>query len=136
MLRYLMAFLIPASLASGSLPPDWGLPAARPAAIRWSQAGLCSYVHPALQGRRTAFGGRWDERQMAAAHRTARAGAWLVVRRVDNGREVRVRCRDRGPYAARAGDRGVPRIVDLSRAAATKLGIRRTGIVAVEVREL
>jgi rare lipoprotein A len=55
-------------------------------------------------------------------------GTWVEVKRVDTGSTVRVRINDRGPWG---DDR---RIIDLSRAAAEKLGIVREGVAKVEVR--
>ena len=66
---------------------------------------------------------------MTCAHRTLPFGTRLRVKNPANGREVIVRVNDRGPFV-----RG--RIVDLSRAAAHKLGIIAQGIAVVEVERL
>jgi rare lipoprotein A len=66
---------------------------------------------------------------MTAAHRTLKLGTWVEVRRVDTGTTVRVRINDRGPFGKEQ-----TRIIDLSRAAADRLGMIRDGVVRVEVR--
>jgi rare lipoprotein A len=75
-----------------------------------------------------ANGKRFDPDRMTAAHRTLPLGTWVEVRREDGSGSVRVEITDRGPF----GHAG--RIIDLSRAAADKIGIRKAGIAPVEVR--
>jgi rare lipoprotein A len=67
---------------------------------------------------------------MTAAHRTLPFGTWVEVRRADvpASEGVRVRIIDRGPFGRS------DRIIDLSRAAADKLGMLKAGIVPVELR--
>jgi rare lipoprotein A len=64
---------------------------------------------------------------MTAAHRTLKLGTWVVVTRVDNGKSVRVRITDRGPYGKKN------RIIDLSKAAAAAIDMIRAGVVKVRV---
>ena len=65
---------------------------------------------------------------MTAAHKTLKLGTWVEVRRTDNGRIVRVRINDRGPF-------GPPSwIIDVSRGAADELQMVRAGVVPVEIR--
>lgn len=93
-----------------------------------AQVGLASWYGKALAGHKTASGEPFDPSAMTAAHRKLKLGTWVEVRRVDTGSSIRVRINDRGPW----GDRS--RIIDLSRAAADKLGIVHDGIAKVEVR--
>jgi rare lipoprotein A len=94
----------------------------------WEQVGEATWYGAKLAGHRTADGERFDPRQMTAAHRTLPFGTWVEVTRVDNGMHVRVRITDRGPW-------GHPeRIIDLSRAAADRLGMRRRGMTRVSLR--
>jgi rare lipoprotein A len=65
---------------------------------------------------------------MTAANRTLPFGTWVEVRRVDTGDVVRVRITDRGPFGHE------DRIIDLSRAAADRLGILKAGVAKVELR--
>ena len=91
------------------------------------ETGIASwYGHP-FHGRRTANGERYDMNAMTAAHRTMPLPSYAKVRNVANGREIVVRVNDRGPFKR-------DRIIDLSRAAARKLGI--SGVARVEVRRL
>lgn len=71
-------------------------------------------------GRRTASGERFDRRALTAAHLTLPMGTRLRVVNQANGREVWVRINDRGPKSGQF-------IIDLSEAAADRLGMRRAG---------
>jgi rare lipoprotein A len=78
---------------------------------------------------RTASGERCDPGAMTAAHRTLPFGTRVKVENLRNGKTVIVRINDRGPYA-----RG--RIIDLTRAAAHKIGLVATGTAKVRVTVL
>jgi peptidoglycan lytic transglycosylase len=92
------------------------------------QQGYATWYGRELAGHRTADGELFDPREMTAAHRTLPFGTWVEVICLDTGRRVRVRITDRGPF----GHSG--RIIDLSRAAADRLGIRSRGVAFVAVR--
>ncbi len=66
-------------------------------------------------------------RALTAAHRTLPLGTRILVTHVASGRTVEVRINDRGPFV-----RG--RILDLSRAAAERLGVVGAGVAAVRIR--
>jgi rare lipoprotein A len=100
--------------------------ASAPPPTPWFEFGRASYYSDRLAGHRTASGERYDPAALTAAHRTLPLGALVDVVRAD-GRSVRVRINDRGPYA-----RG--RIIDLSRRAATELGMLRDGVGDVGLR--
>lgn len=89
-----------------------------PLALEGCQSGPATYYADFFTGRRTASGERYNPRRFTAAHKTLPFGTSLVVSR--QGRSVRVRVNDRGPYAHGA-------VIDLSRAAAEALGIVRAG---------
>jgi rare lipoprotein A len=91
------------------------------------ETGVASWYGSPFHGRRTANGEVYDMHAMTAAHRTMPLPSYAKVRNLANGREIVVRVNDRGPFKK-------GRIIDLSRAAARKLGI--TGIARVEVRRL
>ena len=78
---------------------------------------------------RTASGERCDPAAMTAAHPSLPFGTKVKVEDVKNGRSVVVRINDRGPYAA-------GRIIDLTKAAAGKLGFIRKGIAKVRLTVL
>ena len=94
--------------------------------------GSGSYYADKFAGRATASGALYEPSGFTAAHRNLPFGTVLRVTRVDGGQVVYVRVTDRGPF----GPRG--RILDLSRAAAERLGMLRAGVVKlmVEVVEL
>jgi rare lipoprotein A len=92
------------------------------------QTGLASWYGRKFHGRPTASGEIYDMYASTAAHRTMPIPSYALVRNPANGREVVVRVNDRGPFHS-------DRIVDLSYAAAAKLGILR-GVTPVELRRL
>jgi rare lipoprotein A len=108
-------------------PPPAGAwaPAPPPAAPPY-QWGRASFYSDRLAGRRTAAGEPYDPSALTAAHPSLPFGTLVDVARGD-GRHVTVRINDRGPHA-----RG--RIIDLSRRAATELGMIREGVCEVALR--
>ena len=91
------------------------------------ERGVASWYGRKFHGRRTANGERFDMHDMTAAHRTLPLPSRVRVTNLETGRSVIVRVNDRGPFKD-------GRIIDLSHAAARKLGI--SGIGKVEVRRL
>jgi rare lipoprotein A len=89
-------------------------------------AGLASWYSAALVGHRTASGEPYDPGALTAAHRTFPFGTCLEVQNPANGRSVRVRVNDRGPWVK-------GRILDLSEAAARALDLLRQGVAPVRV---
>ena len=88
-------------------------------------AGVASWYGQQHQGRRTASGEVFDMNKLMAAHRTFPFGTRLRVTNIENGRSVVVRVNDRGPHVD-------GRILDLSRQAATTLGMIDAGTARVE----
>ncbi len=86
------------------------------------QLGLATWYE---MGKYTANGERFDPRGMTAAHRKLPFGTWVLVRRQDTGRAVRVRINDRGPWG------NSRKIIDLSRGAAEALDMIAAGSVPV-----
>lgn len=93
------------------------------------QTGIASFYAQGHDGRRTASGERFDMRDLTAAHRTLPFGTRVRVTNLGNGREVLVRINDRGPFA-----RG--RILDVSYAAARRLGFVGAGVARVKLEVL
>ncbi len=92
----------------------------------WRQDGVASwYGGKRWQGRRTASGIRYDDRQMVAAHASLPMGSRIRVTVADTGRTVVVTIVDRPGTRAR--------IIDLSRAAAIQLGILSRGVARVSL---
>lgn len=94
-----------------------------------TDSGLASFYGDEFIGSATASGEVYDPEAFTAAHRTLRFGIRLEVTNPANGKTVTVRINDRGPFVE-------GRILDLSRAAASALGMLQEGVAAVEVRVL
>lgn len=90
--------------------------------------GLASWYGDDFHGKLTANGEIYDMHAMTAAHRTLPMGTVLMVKDVSTGKSVVVRVNDRGPFADPD-----ERIIDLSYAAASKLGIVNKGLTPVEL---
>ena len=92
------------------------------------EVGYATWYGSRLAGRATASGERFDPTKLTAAHRSLPFGTWLEVTRLDTGTSVRVRVTDRGPFGHEE------RIVDLSKAAAARLGMLGSGVAKVQLR--
>ncbi|HLT32060.1 MAG TPA: septal ring lytic transglycosylase RlpA family protein [Myxococcaceae bacterium] len=91
------------------------------------RTGEASWYGKRFQGRTTASGERFDRHQYTAAHRKLRFGTCVNVENLSNGRKVKVRINDRGPYTG-------GRIIDVSEAAARKLDMIEAGVARVRLR--
>lgn len=91
------------------------------------ERGIASWYGRKFHGRRTSSGERFDMYAMTAAHRSLPLPTYVLVTNLRNGRQALVRVNDRGPFHPN-------RLIDLSYAAATKLGIVGNGTGFVEVR--
>lgn len=100
-------------------------PAGEPA----GEVGIASYYSAAFHNGQTASGERYSKYAMTAAHRTLPFGTRVRVTHLESGRHVVVRINDRGPFVK-------GRIIDLSYAAARKLGMVREGVAKVRVEPL
>jgi rare lipoprotein A len=90
------------------------------------QTGVASWYGPGFHGRRTASGERFDQNELTAAHRQLPLGTEVTVTNLENGRAITVEINDRGPYVG-------GRVIDLSRAAAQRLGIVEDGLATVRI---
>lgn len=95
----------------------------------YAEQGLASYYGNKFHGRRTSNLEVYDMYAFTAAHKTLPLPSFARVTNLENGKSVVVRVNDRGPFHD-------GRIVDLSYAAAVKLGITQRGTGKVEVRAL
>jgi rare lipoprotein A len=97
------------------------------------QTGYATFLAKSFHGDESASGEIFDRRKLVAAHRHLPFGTRVRVTNLENGRSVDVRIIDRGPYGQnfREGT-----IIDLSRAAATRLDMIEDGQVRVKVRIL
>jgi len=95
-------------------------------ADNYKERGIASWYGMKFHGHRTSNGEIYDVYQFTAAHKTLPLPSYVRVTRVDNGQSIIVRVNDRGPFHE-------GRIIDLSYAAAVKLGINKMGTAQVEV---
>jgi rare lipoprotein A (peptidoglycan hydrolase) len=90
---------------------------------------IASWYGEEFQGRQTASGEMFDSNKLTAAHRTLPLGSLVKLTVISTGRSVIVRINDRGPWIK-------GRDLDLSEAAAMKLGIHDHGVAALEVTRI
>jgi rare lipoprotein A len=105
----------------------------RPKRVKRVQTGYATFLAKSFHGDESASGEIFDRRKLVAAHRSLPFGTHVRVTNLENGRSVDVRIIDRGPYGSnfREGT-----IIDLSRAAATRLDMIEDGQVRVRIRIL
>ncbi|CAN0531441.1 unnamed protein product, partial [Laminaria digitata] len=104
----------------------WYYPAEDP---KYVETGVASWYGQKFHGRKTANGETYNMNDLTAAHRTLPMPSMVRVINLKNGRSLRLRINDRGPFA-----RG--RIIDVSRRAAQLLGFQREGTAKVRVEIL
>lgn len=90
------------------------------------EKGLASFYAGKFQGRKTANGETFDTKKLTAAHKTLPFNTIVKVTNLENEKWVLVRINDRGPFVEE-------RIIDLSRIAASTIGMVAHGIVPVAV---
>jgi rare lipoprotein A len=131
-MRYLFILLSAAFLFACSNPGGESsvlLPAPAEASSQKTLVGKASWYGPRFHGRKTASGEIFNQHELTAAHRSLPLGTKVKVTNLKNGRSVVVRINDRGPYAK-------GRVIDLSRAAAKRLGMLNSGVAQVRVERL
>ncbi|MCK5898180.1 MAG: septal ring lytic transglycosylase RlpA family protein [Methylococcales bacterium] len=97
-----------------------------PFSHNFTQTGVASWYGDAFQGKKTANGEIYDMYAMTAAHKTLPIPSYVNVSNLKNARSVIVRINDRGPYHQN-------RIIDLSYAAAKKIGLYQRGTGKVKI---
>lgn len=102
------------------------IPLVPPPPPKPKQVGWASWYGDEWQGKLMASGRPFDDHQLTAAHRTLPLNSVVKVTNLWTGRSVEVTITDRGPYA-----RG--RVIDLSEAAAKKIGMVKRGITRVRI---
>ena len=101
----------------------------RDSAEGYKERGIASWYGTKFHGRKTSSQEIYDMCQFSAAHKTLPIPSYVRVTRLDTGQSVVVRVNDRGPFHD-------GRIIDLSFAAASVLGITQTGTAKVEVQAI
>lgn len=91
--------------------------------------GIASHMGHSLHGRKQASGKRHNKNEMICAHKYLPFGTKIKVTDKKSGKSVIVRVTDRGPY-------GPGRVIDLSLAAAKKLGIEKSGLAKVKIEKV
>lgn len=97
-----------------------------PSAKGYRERGIASWYGRKFHGRRTSNGEVFNAYLATAAHKSLPIPGYVKVTNLDNGRSMVVRVNDRGPFHE-------DRIIDLSYAAAVKLGFANQGTARVEV---
>ena len=97
-----------------------------PDAAGFAENGVASWYGADFHGRSTSNGERYDMYAMTAAHKTLPMNTMLLVKNMNNGKEIIVRVNDRGPFVQ-------GRVVDLSYTAAQKLSIVKPGTSRVKL---
>ena len=95
----------------------------------YDEIGLASWYGPKFHGKKTANGEIFNQNIVSAAHKTLPMPSIVKVTNLENNKELVIRINDRGPFV-----RG--RIIDLSKKAAEKLDIIKTGTAKVRVKVL
>lgn len=111
-------------LALGCLGFLGGMPVE---ANAYEQVGQACWYGPRLHGRTTASGEIFNQNRLTAAHQTLPFGTRARVTNLDNGKSVHVRINDRGPHVGNCS-------IDVSRAAARRLGMIKDGTVRVKIQ--
>lgn len=92
----------------------------------YREEGLASWYGPGFHGKRTANGEIYDMNALTAAHKTLPISSVVLVTNLENGRSMKLRINDRGPFVD-------DRIIDLSRRAAQMLDVVQKGVARVRV---
>lgn len=100
-----------------------------PSAEGFEQKGLASWYGNPFHGRKTSNGETYNMYSRTAAHKTLPMNTHVLVKNLDNGREMVVRINDRGPFIR-------DRIIDLSHTGAEELGIIAKGTARVHIKAL
>ncbi len=122
-----LSFLLILLLAACSSHPTARTAGAARGLSGTGERGLASWYGKEFDGLPTASGETFRPEKVSAAHRTLPLGTVVDVTNEKNGRTVRVKINDRGPFVA-------GRIVDLSKAAAQEIGSVGDGVVPVTLR--
>ena len=95
--------------------------------VSGSETGQASFYAESYNGKKTANGEIYNSSAYTAAHKTLPFGTKVKVTNLSNGKSVKVRINDRGPFVA-------GRIIDLTRKAAQKIDMVNAGVVKVKIR--
>jgi rare lipoprotein A len=91
-----------------------------------TETGMASYYAETYNGKKTANGEIYNSSEFTAAHKKLPFGTKVKVTNLANGKTVKVRVNDRGPFVA-------GRIIDLTRSAAKKIDMVAAGVTKVKI---
>lgn len=126
MLRTIIAILLLSVVLTGCFTPSVHHRTVRRKPDYGYQVGEASWYGPKFNGRKTSSGDVYDMYNLTAAHPSLPFDTVVRVTSFRNGRSVVVRINDRGPFLK-------GRIIDLSYAAAARLGMLGEGVTKVRV---
>ncbi|WP_338763968.1 septal ring lytic transglycosylase RlpA family protein [Bernardetia sp. ABR2-2B] len=92
----------------------------------YTEEGIASYYADKYEGRPTASGEIFRQDLLTAAHKTLPFGTMVTITNLKNGKKIRVKINDRGPFVA-------GRIIDVTSRGARELDFIRDGIVNVKI---
>lgn len=95
----------------------------------YEEKGLASWYGPKFNKKRTSSGERFNMYRLTAAHKTLPLSTYVQVTNLSNGKQVVVKVNDRGPFIS-------DRLIDLSYAAARKIGMVGRGTAPVAVKAI
>lgn len=95
----------------------------------YHEKGVASWYGRKFHHKRTSSGERYNMYELTAAHKTLPLASRVLVTNLNNGRQVIVKVNDRGPFVSN-------RLIDLSYAAAKRLGMVGRGLANVDVKAL
>lgn len=127
---YASLFTASSHPTASTLPPTTDgqekyLPVITPQSVA-SQTGLASWYGPRFHGKRTANGEVYNQHALTAAHKTLPLGSRAIVTNLNTGQSIEVRINDRGPFIQ-------GRVIDLSHAAARRVGVLGPGLAPVKI---
>jgi len=117
---------VPGTMRPYQVGGRWYYPAQQP---HYNEVGYASWYGDGYGCRVTADGEAMDPHALTAAHKTLPLPSMVEVTNLETGKSIKVRVNDRGPFVA-------GRIIDLSHAAAEKLGLFGHGTAKVRVKYL
>jgi peptidoglycan lytic transglycosylase len=124
-----VAALMVLSARSEARPPELKVLKSNSAVAPRGQFGVASWYGPEFQGLPTASGRPFNKEDMTCAHRNLPLGTRVRVTNLLNGRKLELVVTDRGPYVGK-------RVLDVSMAAAKRLGFMGQGVTPVRIQVL
>lgn len=96
---------------------------------KYNETGIASWYGPGFHGKPTANGETYDQHDLTAAHPTLPIPSMVRVTNLENGRSLKLRINDRGPFANN-------RVIDISKRGAQLLGFEKQGTAKVRIAVL